>query len=119
MSKVKRIGTKVLVLIILTCLCACGPSETEKLKAENEDLRSQVSQLQSKVDDVTKAAEKVKSDAQALKSASDELQAQLARFNSENWRDVVPAAKSAGDDVEEKSSALDSSLSDLDDATDD
>lgn len=104
-------------LALMFSLSACGPTENEKLKVENEDLRSQVTQLEAKVTKVETAAEEVKSNAEELKTASDDLQSELSRFNSDNWRDVVPDATSAGDEVEAKSTALESSISDLDDAT--
>ena len=91
-----KIASLGVLIALASILSSCGPSENEKLKAENEELRSQVSQLQEKVSDTESAAEKVKTDAEELKVASDDLQTELTRFESENWRDVVPDAKAAG-----------------------
>jgi predicted nuclease with TOPRIM domain len=90
-------------LLFLLCLSACGKSETEQLKEENEELHAQVDQLQSKLAEI-----KEKSD--NLETASDHLQQQLGRFEAENWRDVMPDAKAAGNDVDEAKDDLKDSV---------
>ena len=74
-------------------LVSCGPSKMERLEAENRELHDQVDQLQSQLSDIQEKANN-------LETASDELKAQLARFENENWRDVVGDAQAAGEDVD-------------------
>lgn len=77
---------KRLALAALLLLSSCGPTEVEQLRQENRELKAQL--------------EDTRAQAEKLKEASDDLQAQLARFESENWQDVMPEAKAAGDNVE-------------------
>lgn len=81
-------------IAILCCLLLanCGQSETDRLREENQELHEQVQQLQNQLAEV-----KVK--AGDLKTASDALQEQLQRFGSENWKDVMPEAQDAGEEV--------------------
>lgn len=74
-------------------LTSCGPSKMKRLEAENRELRDQLDQLQSQLSDVQEKATN-------LETASDELKVQLARFENEDWRDVVGDAQAAGEDVD-------------------
>lgn len=84
-----------------------GQSELDKTKAENEELRAQVESLQGEISDIKEKAE-------ALQTSSVELRSQMDRFQSENWRDVVPDAQAASDQVESDQDALKSSVDDAD-----
>jgi len=81
------------VVSTLLVLSACGQTESERLKEENQNLRDQVDQLQSQLSSIKEKADD-------LETASSTLQDQLARFQSEDWKDVVPEAQEAGEQVE-------------------
>jgi cell division septum initiation protein DivIVA len=91
-------------LAFCLAVSGCGQSRVETLETENADLRDQVDQLQTQLSNI-------KDKASSLKSASDDLQSQMARFQSENWRDVVP-------DAQQSSDSLESAQTELQDATD-
>jgi len=80
-------------LILTAMLAGCGPSKIEQLKAENRELHDKVDQLETKLSDVQEKAT-------ALETASDNLKEQLGRFQSEDWRDVVPDAQDPGEEVD-------------------
>ena len=86
----KALWTLVLCAVALT---GCGPSKMERLETENRELHDQVDQLQSQLSDIQEKASN-------LETASDELKVQLARFENEDWRDVVGDAQAAGEDVD-------------------
>ena len=79
---------KTVMLSALLLLTACGNSESDKseidqLRQENADLQAQLATIREKAD--------------ALETASDNLQEQLERFKTEDWRDVMPNAVEAGE----------------------
>lgn len=83
---------RVVILSALLLLTACGDSESDKseidqLREENTDLQTQLANVREKAD--------------ALETASDNLQEQLERFKTEDWREVMPNAVEAGEDVEQ------------------
>lgn len=104
-------------LVTALLLGGCGEPRTEQLEAENQELRSHVADLESQLSAARSAAEEVTTKTKALRDSSDELQSQLARFQNEDWRDVVPSASSAGEELETAQTELESASSDLDDAT--
>ena len=63
------------------------------------------------------AADEVRTKADAVQSASEDMQSQVGRFGGENWREVVPDVESASGEVDDTQTALESSVSDLDDTT--
>jgi len=84
---------KRMILTAVLLLAGCGESETDSLKAENQQLRSQVDQLQTQLADVREKADE-------LETKSSDLQDEVARFGSEDWKDVVPAVISASEEVD-------------------
>lgn len=86
-------NTRVLALFAFCLLIGCGQSRTKGLEAENEELRSQVEQLQTQVAGIREKAETLESSSSALKD-------QMSRFQSEDWRDVLPDAEAASTEVE-------------------
>lgn len=82
-----------IILAFCLLLAGCGESETEKLKRENQELHEQVDALQTQLATIREKAD-------ALETSSSDLQEQMARFQSEDWKDVVPAATQASDDVD-------------------
>ena len=72
-----------------------------------EDLQTKLDAAHSQIDDLkTKSA--------ALEEASNNLKQQMDRFETENWRDVLPDAKAAADDVDSAQSDLKTSADDAD-----
>jgi TolA-binding protein len=94
-------------LLLCFALAACGPSKSEQLQSENEELRVQVEQLQSQLSEIKEKAE-------SLETSSNDLRDQMARFQSENWREVVPEAEAASSQVESDQDDLKSSIDDAD-----
>jgi Tfp pilus assembly protein PilO len=81
------------ILLIGVIVTGFGFARSRKLEGEKQELTQQVDQLQSQLSDVqAKSA--------ALQASSDELKSQMQRFSSENWRDVMPDAQTASDQVE-------------------
>ncbi len=107
---------KSLTLAVSLLLAGCAESGLDQLEAENAELRSQVADLEAKLSSARSAAEYVARKAAALRASSNELQAQLARFQTEDWRDVVPSASSASEDVESAQDDLETASSELEDA---
>lgn len=101
-----RMGiTTIVAALVLT---GCGKSDLDRTKAENEELRTQVESLQGEISDIKEKAD-------ALETSSRELRSQMDRFQRENWRDVVPDAQAASDQVESDQDSLKSSVDDADD----
>jgi len=98
-------------------LAACNSGRVAELEDENESLRDQVAKLQRQVSDTRDAADEVRTKAAAVQSASEDMQSQVGRFDGENWREVVPDVESASGEVDDTQTALESSVSDLDDTT--
>lgn len=95
--------TFVCLAAVLT-LAACGKSSRElELEADNQRLGARVTQLETRISDIQDKA----SD---LEAASDEMVGQVARFESEDWQDVVPSVQSASSDVEDAQMALSSAV---------
>jgi hypothetical protein len=70
-------------MVLVGCLqeADCGELETERLESENHELHEQVSALQAQLANVRE---------KALESSSSDLQQQMARFQSEDWKEVAP-----------------------------
>lgn len=100
-----RLGVTVIAAAL--ALTGCGQSELDRAKAENEELRAQVERLQGEISEI-------KGKADALETSSGELRGQMDRFQSENWRDVVPDAQAASDQVQSDQDSLKSSVDDAD-----
>ena len=100
-----RMGITIIVAALI--LTGCGQPELERTKAENVELRAQVERLQGEISDIKEKAD-------ALETSSGELRSQMDRFQSENWRDVVPDAQAASDQVESDQDSLKSSVDDAD-----
>jgi outer membrane murein-binding lipoprotein Lpp len=97
--------TMIAVITAALVLTGCGQPELDRTKAENEELRAQVESLQGEISDIKEKAD-------ALETSSGELRSQMNRFQSENWRDVVPDAQAASDQVESDQDSLKSSVDD-------
>lgn len=109
---------RVLCAVAAAVLCtACGQSRVEQLESENAKLRDQVSALEENISETRDAVEDVRSKAKEVQRASEDMQSQVGRFDGENWRDVVPGVESASGEVDDTQTALESSVSDLDDKT--
>jgi TolA-binding protein len=89
----------------LLVLSACGQSESERLKEENQNLRDQVDQLQSQLSSIKEKADD-------LETASSTLQDQLARFQNEDWKEVMPDAQEADEQVESAQQELSDTVDD-------
>jgi len=98
-----RMGITIIVAALV--LTGCGQSELDRTKAENEELRAQVASLQGEISDIKEKAD-------ALETSSGELRSQMDRFQSENWREVVPNAQAASDQVESDRASLKFSVDD-------
>jgi phage shock protein A len=98
-------------------LAACDSGRVAELEDENESLRDHVATLERQVSETRDAAEDVRTKAAAVQSASEDMQSQVGRFDGENWREVVPDVESASGEVDDTQTALESSVSDLDDTT--
>ncbi len=96
----------IVCLAVALTLAACGKSSREiELETENERLSGRVSQLETRLSDI-------KDKAGDLEAASDEMVGEVARFEAEDWQDVVPSVQSASSDVEDAQMALSSAVDD-------
>jgi len=94
----------IICIASLLTLSAGGKSSREiELESDNERLSSRVSQIESQLSDVRDKAGDVE-------TASDEMVEQVSRFESEDWKDVVPSVQSASSDVEDAQMALSSAV---------
>ena len=100
------------ILLGALLLVGCGKSRVEKLEIQVSDLQSQVSTLQAKLDDAQEKAGDAESSMEELKASVASLQSSVGGFNDENWRSVVPDVQDAADDVDQKSTAVESTISD-------
>lgn len=66
--------------------------------------QNRADEVQAKLETAQSQMEDIKAKSAALVSATDSLKQQVDRFETENWRDVVPDAK---DSAEEADSAKD------------
>ena len=92
-------------LLVLGLLLALWYGYNQHSRAE--DLQSKLQTAQSQITDL-------KSKATALEEASDNLQQQMTRFDSENWRDVVGDARGAAEEVDSAKDELKESADNAD-----
>lgn len=86
---------KQLLSIVLTAafLCGCGNERIEELEYELEEAQKKLENIESEFEDIQLKM-------RYLDSAIDELKNEIDDFSYENWRDNVPEAESAAEDVE-------------------
>lgn len=92
-----------LIFVLATAAASCGSSKVEELEAQNEDLQEQVGSLKAKL-------EEVDGHVIELESAQSDLNDAVGRFESEDWRDVVPDVQSAAEEVESATAEVRSAL---------
>ena len=73
-------------ITVLLGVAVFGWIKIHNLEKENGRLKQRIAEVQSKAD--------------ALQASSDELQEQVKRFENEDWRDVVPDARKASEQVQ-------------------
>lgn len=88
-------------LLALFLLSSCGAAQDDDLQEGGsiEQLREENAELEQKLANIKEKADN-------LQTASDNLQHQLQRFDSENWADVVPEVKTAGEEVDDAQGEL-------------
>jgi chromosome segregation ATPase len=107
----------------LFLLAACGAMESDTIDDSSKDDR--IAELEAHVSDLEDQLQAAKDAASDLKTANDDLGSAAAeardtaaRFQHENWRDVVPDAEAAADRVVSAQSDVESASTALDDAID-
>lgn len=93
----------------LCCLalsaCDSGPSK-EDLQARVEELEGQVSELQTSLESAQGQLASVRDEVDNVGTAASQLEAEVGRFDGEDWADVVPAVKSAQEEISRTHSDL-------------
>ncbi len=104
-------------------LAACGGRDLDTMEDSSTDDR--IAELEAQVSDLEEQLQAAKDAAYELKAATDDLELAAAeardtadRFESENWRDVVPDARSAAERVDSAQSEVEAATAALDDAID-
>jgi cell division protein FtsB len=84
----RRIGL-IIALALLAATTGCGEASPtrEELVEQTIRLDGQLAEVRSKLEE--------------LDVATDQLTAEVARFDSEDWKDVTPAVKKAAEAIEE------------------
>ena len=95
---------------------ACENPKIKEIQTENDELQGQVSALTEKLENTRTAITEVQEYSAKVKTAAEELESETSSFDDENWRDVVPRVRSAGDEVATAQTDLDSSIEELETA---
>jgi hypothetical protein len=90
-------------IAVLMLTAACAPQVDRPTR---EDLEGRVSALEHQLEEAREKAEAVETAATELESAAGDLDADVGRFTSENWREIVPAVRGDADDVEAAHEAI-------------
>ena len=88
--------------VIFTGSCANNPQEAEA----REDLEARVDALEHQLEEARDKAQEVEDAASHLQSVVSDLQSDVARFDGENWREVVPSISGDVDDIESAGQAV-------------
>lgn len=101
-----------LVAVGCALLSACGTSGPSKdeLEGQVDELTTQLATAQETIEERDAQLEDARTKVGTLADASTALQGQVARFDQEDWRDVVPEARSAAGDVEDATGDAESAV---------
>jgi septal ring factor EnvC (AmiA/AmiB activator) len=89
------------VLVFATMFCLSGCQELNICTQTDIDRKNgQIAALEMQLQSARENADELKSRLSDLQDASEDLQANVDRLKSENWRDVVPDIESSSQAVE-------------------